>query len=160
MQHAMKHIQQILFNQSRKNRHIRFQRIWICASAFCYATIRGLRHLQILKAGFIWEVYGSSFLPATIIMQATENSIPASVQQGFIKGRKIIWTSLIKDLKYADRYRVLMNQPGLHHWDFAIEGRMSTSVIHIRGDKEPGIRACYELANLYLLQLFQCSVER
>lgn len=64
-----------------------------------------------------------------------------------------------KNLKYADRYRVLMNQPGLHHWDFALEGRLSTSVIHIRGDKEPGIRACYELANLYLLQFFNAVLK-
>ncbi|HYF31750.1 MAG TPA: tetratricopeptide repeat protein [Chitinophagaceae bacterium] len=61
--------------------------------------------------------------------------------------------------KYSDRYHLLLNQPGLHHWDVATEGRASTTVLHIRGDKEPGIRANFALSNIYLLHFFNAVLK-
>jgi dienelactone hydrolase len=61
--------------------------------------------------------------------------------------------------KYAHRYHLLLNYPRLHHWDVATEGRASTTVLHIRGDKEPGIRASFELAHLYLLAFFDAALK-
>lgn len=62
--------------------------------------------------------------------------------------------------KYSHRYHLLLNQPGLHHWDVATEGRASTTVLHIRGDQEPGIRASFELSNIYLLNFFNTVLKK
>ncbi len=56
--------------------------------------------------------------------------------------------------KYSHRYHLLLNQHRLHHWDVATEGRASTTVLHVRGDLEPGIKASFELAGIYLLHFF------
>jgi dienelactone hydrolase len=61
---------------------------------------------------------------------------------------------------YADRYHLLLNDQGLHHWDFATEGRASTTILHNRGEKEPSIRASYELANQYLLHFFNAMLKK
>lgn len=57
-------------------------------------------------------------------------------------------------MKYSERYRVLFNTAQLHHWDFATEGRASTTVLHMRGEREEGIKAAFEISNLYLLRFF------
>lgn len=61
---------------------------------------------------------------------------------------------------YADRYHLLLNYAGLHHWDVATEGRASTTVLHVRGEKEPALRASFELANHHLLQFFNGTLKQ
>ena len=61
--------------------------------------------------------------------------------------------------KYSDRYRLILNPAGLHHWDFATEGRFSTTVVHTRGEKEEGIKGSYEISNVYLLHFFNAILK-
>ncbi len=61
--------------------------------------------------------------------------------------------------KYSDRYHLLLNDPSLHHWDVATEGRASTTVIHIRGEHEAGIKASFELSNIYMLHFFNAILK-
>ncbi|MGZ5221931.1 MAG: CocE/NonD family hydrolase [Chitinophagaceae bacterium] len=56
--------------------------------------------------------------------------------------------------KYSNRYHLSLNYPGLHHWDVATEGRISTNLLHLRGENEKGITASFELCNTYLLHFF------
>lgn len=65
-----------------------------------------------------------------------------------------------KKAKFSKRYRLILNQPALHHWDVATEGRASTTVLHVRGDKEPGIKASFELSNIYLLHFFNAALKK
>ncbi len=62
--------------------------------------------------------------------------------------------------KYSHRYHLLLNQPRLHHWDVATEGRASTTVLHVRGDMEPGIKTSFELSNIYLLHFFNSVLKK
>ncbi|MBD2699069.1 hypothetical protein IC229_00355 [Spirosoma sp. BT702] len=61
---------------------------------------------------------------------------------------------------YSDRYHLLLNYSRLHHWDVATEGRASTTVLHVRGDKEPSLRASFELANRHLLAFFNSVLKQ
>lgn len=61
---------------------------------------------------------------------------------------------------YSDRYHLLLNYAGLHHWDVATEGRASTTVLHVRGINEPALRASFELANHHLLQFFNGALKQ
>jgi tetratricopeptide (TPR) repeat protein len=61
--------------------------------------------------------------------------------------------------KFSERYRVLLNTK-LHHWDFATEGRASTSIAHVRGEKERSISASYELSHYYLLHFFNAVLKK
>jgi tetratricopeptide (TPR) repeat protein len=63
-----------------------------------------------------------------------------------------------KKKKFSDRYQVLFNQSGMHHWDFATEGRVSNTVFHMRGQKEKGLTDCFELFNQYLLNFFNATL--
>jgi tetratricopeptide (TPR) repeat protein len=56
--------------------------------------------------------------------------------------------------KYSHRYHLSLNYPRLHHWDVATEGRVSTNLLHIRRENENGIKASFELCNIYLLHFF------
>lgn len=62
--------------------------------------------------------------------------------------------------KYSHRYHLLLNQSRLHHWDVATEGRVSTTVLHTRGDLEQGAKASFELANIYLLHFFNSALKK
>jgi hypothetical protein len=62
--------------------------------------------------------------------------------------------------KYSLRYHVSLNQSGLHHWDVASEGRISTNILHNRGDLEPGAKASFEIANFYLLNFFNAILKK
>ena len=62
--------------------------------------------------------------------------------------------------RYSHRYHLLLNQSRLHHWDVATEGRASTTVVHARGDLEPGAKASFELANIYLLHFFNTVLKK
>ncbi|WP_128548240.1 hypothetical protein [Larkinella soli] len=62
--------------------------------------------------------------------------------------------------KYSERYHLLLNYGGLHHWDVATEGRLSTTVLKVRGEREPAVRASFELANRYLLHFFDATLRQ
>lgn len=62
--------------------------------------------------------------------------------------------------KYSLRYHVSLNQSGLHHWDVATEGRVSTTILHNRGDVEQGAKASFEIANIYLLNFFNTVLKK
>lgn len=61
--------------------------------------------------------------------------------------------------KYAQRYHLSLNFRPWHHWDVATEGRASTTVLHLRGEKEAGIKASFELSNSYLLHFFNAFLK-
>jgi tetratricopeptide (TPR) repeat protein len=62
--------------------------------------------------------------------------------------------------KYSQRYHLLLNQSGQHHWDVATEGRASNTILHMRGAKEPGLNAGFELSNIYLLNFFNSVLKK
>jgi len=61
--------------------------------------------------------------------------------------------------KFATRYRVLLNQPALHHWDFASEGFTSTIFLNNRGEQSDNIRQSFEIASVYLLNFFNAELK-
>jgi hypothetical protein len=60
--------------------------------------------------------------------------------------------------KFSHKYRLLLNQPGMHHWDFATEGMMSCTLLGIRGARQANIQSSFEIANIYLLKFFQAEL--
>jgi dienelactone hydrolase len=62
--------------------------------------------------------------------------------------------------KYSHRYHLTLNYTGLHHWDVATEGRASSTIVNVRGDKQAGVRASFELANIALLNFFDAVLKR
>ena len=50
--------------------------------------------------------------------------------------------------KFTTRYRLLLNQPALHHWDFASEGFTSTIFLNNRGEQSNHIRQSFEIASV------------
>lgn len=70
-----------------------------------------------------------------------------------------VFISEFEKLRYSDRYRVILNQTKMHHWDFATEGRASTTLVSIRGEKEKGLRSAYEIANLFLIEFFNAELK-
>jgi tetratricopeptide (TPR) repeat protein len=61
---------------------------------------------------------------------------------------------------FAKRYRLLLNQPGLHHWDFASEGYTAAIFLNNRGDKAENIRRTFEVSSLYLLNFFNGELKK
>ncbi|WP_336516732.1 alpha/beta hydrolase family protein [Pollutibacter soli] len=61
--------------------------------------------------------------------------------------------------KFTTRYRLLLNQPALHHWDFAVEGYASCLFLNNRGDANQNIRRSFEISNLYLLNFFNAVLK-
>lgn len=61
---------------------------------------------------------------------------------------------------FAKRYRLLLNQPGLHHWDFAAEGYTAATFLNNRGDKAENIRRSFEISSLYLLNFFNGELKK
>lgn len=62
--------------------------------------------------------------------------------------------------KYSQRYHLSLNYPRLHHWDVATEGRVSTNLLHLRGENTKGIKASFELCNTYLLHFFNAVLKQ
>ena len=62
--------------------------------------------------------------------------------------------------KFTKRYRLLLNQPGLHHWDFACEGYTSAIFLNNRGEKKNNIRQTFEIASVYLLNFFDAELKK
>jgi hypothetical protein len=63
-----------------------------------------------------------------------------------------------KKTKFSERYQLLLNQPGLHHWDFAAEGYASCLVLKNRGVEQGNIQKSFELVNIYLLNFFNAKL--
>lgn len=61
--------------------------------------------------------------------------------------------------KFTTRYRLLLNQPALHHWDFATEGYTSCLVLNNRGDSNQNISKSFEISNKYLLYFFNAMLK-
>ena len=61
---------------------------------------------------------------------------------------------------FAKRYRLILNQPGLHHWDFASEGYTAAIFLDNRGEKKFNIRKTFEIASRYLLNFFNAELKK
>ena len=61
---------------------------------------------------------------------------------------------------FSRRYRLLLNQPRLHHWDFATEGFTASIFLENRGPEKDNIRKSFEIACTYLLYYFQAEVNK
>ena len=61
--------------------------------------------------------------------------------------------------KFSDRYRLILNQPKLHHWDFAAEGYVSGIFLHNRGEAATNIERSFEITINYLLQFFNAEIK-
>ena len=62
--------------------------------------------------------------------------------------------------KFAKRYRLLLNQPALHHWDFAAEGYTASIFLNNRGEQRNSIRQSFEIASVYLLNFFNAELKK
>ena len=63
-------------------------------------------------------------------------------------------------MRYATRYRYLVDAPGIHHWDFATEGMAASAVLGARGQDGPRLQQAFETTNRYVLQFFNAYVKR
>jgi hypothetical protein len=61
--------------------------------------------------------------------------------------------------KFAKRYRLLLNQPALHHWDFASEGYTASILLNNRGEQKENIRQSFEIATYYLVNFFDAVLK-
>lgn len=108
-----------------------------------------------LYGGGIWEIFSSSNY-----YDVSKLKVPfLHIYGKYLTERDVKFEEFYRT-KYAHRYHLLLNQPNLHHWDVATEGRASTTVLHVRGDKEPGIKASFELSNIYLLHFFNATLKK
>ena len=103
----------------------------------------------------IWDIFSSSDL-----YNAANLRIPFLHIYGKELAKADTHFEKYHEKKYANRYHLLLNYPRLHHWDLATEGRASTTILHARGDKEPGIQASFELAHIYLLHFFDAALKK
>ena len=61
--------------------------------------------------------------------------------------------------KFTQRYRLIVNQPALHHWDFASEGYTSCAVLKMRGAQQENIERAFKIASLYLINFFNAELK-
>lgn len=64
-----------------------------------------------------------------------------------------------KKTQFATRYRLILNQPALHHWDLACEGFTSAIFLNNRGEQSNNIRQSFEIASAYLLNFFNAELK-
>lgn len=103
----------------------------------------------------IWDIFSSSDL-----YNAANLRIPFLHIYGKELGKSDTHFEKFHEKKYEHRYHLVLNYSRLHHWDLATEGRSSTTVVHVRGDKEPGVKASFELANHYLFHFFEATLKK
>ena len=103
----------------------------------------------------IWKIFSSSNY-----YDASNLRVPFLHIYGKYLGLNDVNFEEFYTTKYSHRYHLLLNQSGLHHWDVATEGRASTMVLHNRGSLEPGAKASFELANIYLLNFFNAVLKK
>lgn len=63
-----------------------------------------------------------------------------------------------KKARFSKRYRLLLNQPALHHWDFATEGYTAALMLNNRGAEQVNIRQSFEISSVYLLNFFNAEL--
>jgi tetratricopeptide (TPR) repeat protein len=80
-------------------------------------------------------------------------SIDLSKQEKYID-------DFLSKTKFAKRYRLLLNEPALHHWDFAAEGYTAAILLNNRGEKAKNIRRSFEVSSLYLLNFFNAELKK
>jgi len=61
--------------------------------------------------------------------------------------------------KFTKRFRLILNQGALHHWDFASEGYTSCAVLHMRGEQGQNIERSFKIASLYLINFFNAGLK-
>ena len=62
-------------------------------------------------------------------------------------------------MRYSQRYHYLVDAPGIHHWDFATEGMLASTVLGNRGANGLRLRQAFETTNRYLLAFFNAYVK-
>lgn len=72
---------------------------------------------------------------------------------------EIFFSDFENKTKFTTRYRLLLNQPALHHWDFATEGYTSVLQLNNRKDSNQNIRRSFEISNKYLLYFFNATLK-
>ena len=63
-------------------------------------------------------------------------------------------------MRYSTRYHYLVDAPGIHHWDFAVEGMAASTVLGLRGANGPRLQQVFETTNRYVLAFFNAYVKR
>jgi hypothetical protein len=61
--------------------------------------------------------------------------------------------------KFSSRYRLVLNQPKLHHWDFACEGYTASLMLNNRGAEKVNIQRAFEIATHYLINFFNATLK-
>ncbi len=92
--------------------------------------------------------------------------VPANLRAPFLhifsrdlSRQEIYFSDFVNKTKFAQRYRLLLNQPGLHHWDFAAEGYTACLFLNNRGGEKNNIRTSYEIASYYLINFFNSELK-
>lgn len=117
-----------------------------------------VRALADLESGLFMEGLFQK-LSASDFYNAQRLKIPFLHLFGTDLSKEETFINEFEKLRYSDRYRVILNQTKMHHWDFATEGRASTTIVSIRGEKEKGLRSAYEIANHCLLEFFNAALK-
>ena len=63
-------------------------------------------------------------------------------------------------MKFSERYRLVLNQPALHHWDFASEGYTACLFLNNRGKEKRKIEQSFELSCRYLVEFFNAYLKQ
>jgi hypothetical protein len=63
-------------------------------------------------------------------------------------------------MRYAPRHHYLVDAPGIHHWDFALEGMAASTVLGVRGENGPRLKRVFETTNRYVLAFFNAYVKK
>jgi hypothetical protein len=63
-------------------------------------------------------------------------------------------------MRYSNRHHYLVDAPGIHHWDFALEGMAASTVLGVRGANAPRLQRVFETTNRYVLAFFNAYVKR
>ena len=63
-------------------------------------------------------------------------------------------------MRYSTRHHYLVDAPGIHHWDFAVEGMAASTVLGLRGANGPRLQQAFETTNRYVLAFFNAYVKR
>jgi hypothetical protein len=120
------------------------------------SRIGALADIEIALYGEgIWKIFSSSNY-----YDASNLRVPFLHIYGKYLGLRDVSFEEFYNTKYSHRYHLLLNQSGLHHWDVATEGRASAMILHNRGPLEPGVKASFELANIYLLNFFNSVLKK
>jgi tetratricopeptide (TPR) repeat protein len=62
-------------------------------------------------------------------------------------------------MRYSNRHHLLVDAPGIDHWDFATEGMAASTVSRVRGENAPRLQRTFEIVNRYVLAFFNAYVK-